>query len=77
MFHYHYHKLGRQSYDIQVGDHVQSRYRAPWRGEVVDLNPQTGAATVQQTTDRHGNPFRKPRRVIYHCRWFRLLHRPR
>jgi len=49
--------------ECPVGSWVQSRFRAPWRGVVVELIERTDCtdlARVEIRIDRRGNPMRKP-----------------
>lgn len=73
MFHFKNSRGKRNSASIAVGDMVQSRYRAPWKGRVLGLDPVGGIAEVLQVIDRHNNPIRKPKVVYYHVTWFRSL----
>lgn len=62
---------------FKVGDFVQSRYRAPWKGTVVELSGQSDnrVAWVRQEVDRHGNPMRKQKLKRLHTSWLRKLER--
>jgi hypothetical protein len=50
--------------DLRVGEIVRSRYRAPWRGVVLErLSNPPGCVLVRVTHDRRGRPIRKPARA--------------
>lgn len=72
MFHYQDYYGKRQSYDIKVGDFVQSRFRAQWKGTVKELH-NDGTVSVTQILDKSGYPFRKHKTVRYHCHWFHVI----
>ena len=61
--------------DIEKGDLVQSHYRARWKGIVLVLYPDTGAALCLITIDRHNNPLRKPKKMRLHVDYLKLVER--
>lgn len=75
MFHYTYTRISgkreRHTADIAVGDWVRSRYRSPWYGIVLALDPNGGCATVRIMLSKRGAPIRKPHTVQYQVSWFR------
>lgn len=66
-----------QENSLKEGDFVQSRYRAPWKGTVVELsgNADNGVAWVRQEVDRHGHPMRKQKWKLLHTSWLRKVER--
>ena len=67
--------------NFKIGDLVQSRFRAPWKGIVYDVVPRKGHGdliTTRMHTDRHGNPARA-RKMFMHTldeHWLELLVSP-
>jgi hypothetical protein len=45
---------------MKPGDVVQSGYRTPWRGVILDYAMPHGCVKVRITHDRNGRPIRKP-----------------
>jgi len=59
----HHRAIVGQRQRCPVGSWVQSEFRAPWRGVVVELTPRDDTydlARVRVQLDRRGNPVRKP-----------------
>lgn len=70
-----YELIGRKYFDLQIGDYVESRYRAHWKGTILSFNDHI--ATIQPLLDRRGNPLRKPKTKTLDVAWLRLISRPK
>lgn len=58
---------------IKVGDYVQSRFRAPWKGTVIGLNKDI--AWIRIEIDRHGHDMRKQQLTHLNIGWLRKTER--
>jgi hypothetical protein len=72
----------RRSHQLEVGDVVQSNFRAAWTGVVEKITVPLSNKDKQHvvcwiTHDRRGNPLRKPVRFIpLDSLWLCLVHCP-
>lgn len=62
---------------FKVGDFVQSRYRAQWKGTIVELSVygDKDIVWVRQEIDRHGRPMRKQKWMSLNVGWLKKIER--
>lgn len=59
------------------GQWVISRFRAPWKGQIVEDSQWTeGCYIVRIMIDRHDNPMRKPKLMEISSGWLEPIKEP-